>query len=305
MTLSSLRVNVFPGGFNWPLFAGIEKNFFTREDIVFELQATSGSVAQMSGLAAGQFEIAMTAFDNVVAYVEGQGEAPIGPQPQFFAFLGSDDSFLSLVAKPQISQTQDLRDRKISVDAATTGYAFVLFDLLDQAGLGCGDYTLVKVGGMAQRFADLCHGDTAATLLSTPYDLLAEQTGLRIVQRLRRPYQGNVAAARREWAGRNAGLVSAFIRGYVAALSWLSDPGNISEACAILEQNVSGMTADLARDSYNRMFPGDSGFFSDGRLDPEGMQKVLELRTRYATERLALEDAGKYIDTRYWEEAWS
>ena len=92
MTLP-LRVNVFPGGFNWPLFAGIQKNFFDREAVAIELQATTGSVAQMTGLAAGEFDIAMTAFDNVVAYVEGQGEAPIGPQPGFFAFLGSDDSF--------------------------------------------------------------------------------------------------------------------------------------------------------------------------------------------------------------------
>ena len=115
MTLSSVRVNVFPGGFNWPLFVGIEKNCFACENLAIELQATSGSVAQMTGLAAGQFEIAMTAFDNIVAYVEGQGEAPIGPQPQFFAFMGSDDSFLSLVAKPDIlgsagfARSQNLR----------------------------------------------------------------------------------------------------------------------------------------------------------------------------------------------------
>jgi ABC-type nitrate/sulfonate/bicarbonate transport system substrate-binding protein len=296
-------VNVFPGGFNWPLFAGIEKEFFAREDVAIELQATSGSVAQMTGLAAGQFEIAMTAFDNVVAYVEGQGEAPIGPQPQFFAFLGSDDSFLSLVAKPEISQPQDLRGRKISVDAATTGYAFALFDLLEQAGLAVSDYTLVRVGGMAQRFADLRHRDTAATLLSAPYDLLAEQTGLRIVQRLRGPYQGNVAAARRGWAEANSGLVTDFIRGYVAALAWLFDPANIPEACSILERNVSGMTADLASASHSRMFAGNAGFFRDGRLSEEGAKKVLQLRARYAAQGRALEDSGKYIDMRYWERA--
>ena len=44
----------------------------------------------MTGLSEGKFDIAMTAVDNVVAYVEGQGEAPIGPQQEFFAFMGSD-----------------------------------------------------------------------------------------------------------------------------------------------------------------------------------------------------------------------
>jgi hypothetical protein len=37
----------------------------------------------------------MTAIDNVVAYVEGEGEgeAPIGPRPDFVSVMGSDSSF--------------------------------------------------------------------------------------------------------------------------------------------------------------------------------------------------------------------
>ena len=50
--MSRLRVNVFPGGFNWPIFVAIEKGCFSREGIALELQATTGSVAQMSDLAA-------------------------------------------------------------------------------------------------------------------------------------------------------------------------------------------------------------------------------------------------------------
>src|SRR5437868_6694379 len=132
---SRLRVNVFPGGFNWPLFVAIEKGWFTSEGIDVSVQATVGSMAQMTDLEAGRCEIAMTGFDNVVAYVEGQGEAPIGAQPEFFAFIGSDDSFLRLVAKPEISSVADLRGDKVTVDAATTGYAFALFDMLEHAGL--------------------------------------------------------------------------------------------------------------------------------------------------------------------------
>src|SRR3954464_9011036 len=160
MTL--LRVNVFPGGFNWPIFVAQENGYFARENLTVELQATIGSVAQMTDFAAGRCDIVMTAFDNIVAYVEEQGEAPIGAQPEFFAFLGSDDSFLSLVGAPGISTVDDLRGRSVSVDAATTGYAFVLFDLLARAGLKQSDYMVAKVGGMKQRFEDLCRGGHAA-----------------------------------------------------------------------------------------------------------------------------------------------
>src|SRR5215470_2484689 len=126
--LSLLRVNVFPGGFNWPIFVAQENGYFAREGVTVELQATTGSIAQMTDFAAGRCDIAMTAFDNIVAYVEGEGEAPIGAQPEFFAFLGSDDSFLSLVRSPGILTLDEVRGRAVSVVADRTEYAFALFD---------------------------------------------------------------------------------------------------------------------------------------------------------------------------------
>ena len=296
-----LRVNVFPGGFNWPIFVAIERGLFAREGIAIELQATTGSVAQMTGLAMGNFEIAMTGFDNVVAYVEGQGEAPIGAQPEFFAFLGSDNSFLSLVAQPDIASAAGLRGRTVSVDAATTGYAFALFDMLDSAGLREGDYAVVKLGGMAQRFDDLCRGGNAATLLSAPYDLLAQRAGLRVLARLEDPYQGNVGAARRGWAKSNPDLVVAYIRSYLQAVDWLYEPANRSEACDILTRHVPAMPPELAAASYPVLLDPKGGFFRDGRVREEAVRRVLRLRSRYAAERRVLSDSSKYFDLHYWE----
>ena len=37
-----VRVNVFPGGFNWPLFVGREKGFFAPEDNVVLFNTGSG-----------------------------------------------------------------------------------------------------------------------------------------------------------------------------------------------------------------------------------------------------------------------
>ena len=92
----TVTVSVFPRGFNWPSFVGQDKGFFEQNGITVTLQSTSSSVAQMTGLSQGAFDIAMTAFDNVVACVEGQGEAPIGAQPEFFAFMDGDSGFLKL-----------------------------------------------------------------------------------------------------------------------------------------------------------------------------------------------------------------
>ena len=257
----------------------------------------------MTGLASGEFDIAITGFDNVVAYVEGQGEAPIGAQPQFFGFMGSDDSFLALVAQPEISQVAELRGRTLSVDAATTGYAFVLFDMLERAGLEQGMYSVRKVGGMAQRFDDLRRGGSSATLLSAPYDLIAQQAGMHILQRLKPPYQGNVAAACRDWAEAQPGLVSSFVRAYVAALRWLATAANRAHACEILMRNVPEITPELALASHRLMLREDGGFSRDGLITPEGVERVLRLRSRYGKRKL--NEPGKYSDLRYWQLAFA
>jgi ABC-type nitrate/sulfonate/bicarbonate transport system substrate-binding protein len=301
-----VRVNVFPGGFNWPLFAGRQKGFFTRHDLDVEVQATTGSVEQMSDFAAGRFEIAVTGFDNVVAYVEGDGEAPIGAQPDFFAFLGSDDSFLSLVVAPGIEDVAHLRGREIAVDAATTGYAFVLYELLARAGLQAGDYTVAKVGGMAQRWEDLRRGFHPATLLSAPYDLLAQNKGFRILARVREvlgSYQGNVAAARRTWVAENSSAVVSYIRSYIQAVQWLYEPSHMDEACDILLANVPSIPAALARACYTLLLDPVTGFFSDAGIRPDGARAVLDLRSRYSPSRRPLWDPGKYVNLSYWEAA--
>src|SRR5262252_8242668 len=169
---SEVTVNVFPGGFNWGIYVAQERGLFEKNGIRVTVQATPGSVAQMTGLSEGKFDIAMTAVDNIVAYVEGQGEAPIGPQSEFFAFMGSDTGFLSLVTAPDVKAIADLKGRTLSVDALTTGYAFVLFDILRRNGLGDGDYQVAKVGGMVQRFNALREHKQDGTMLSTPYNIL-------------------------------------------------------------------------------------------------------------------------------------
>jgi ABC-type nitrate/sulfonate/bicarbonate transport system substrate-binding protein len=126
---------------------------------------------------------------------------------------------------------------------------------------------------------------------------------LRVIGHAEGPYQGNVGAARRSWAAANAESVTAFIRGYVAAICWLFDPVNRSHACEILTRNIPDITTDLAGASYSRMLQSGSGFFPDGRLQDAGMEHVLRLRSRYAGGSKTLGDAGKYVDLSYWKAA--
>lgn len=300
---SHIRVNVFPGGFNWPLYVAIDVGLFARYGLNVAVEGTPNSIAQMTGLAEGAFEIAMTAVDNIVAYVEGQGEASIGAQPEFFAFMGSDSGFLSLVSRPEVVRVADFAGRTLSVDALTTGYAFVLLEILRRSGLERHDYHIRRVGGMIQRYDSLSQGNEAGTLLSAPYNLLAKQRGLTELVKATAvlgPYQGNVAAARRSWASRNEAQIVAFVRSYREAIGWLYEPKNREEAIAILTRNLPQLPKAVAEAGYVELLSPADGFFRACDISLEGLQCVLDLRSRYGLGAEPLTDPMRYCDLHYY-----
>ena len=302
--LPIVTVNVFPGGFNWGVYVGQDKGFFADAGIAVEVQGTPNSVTQMTDFSLAKFDVAMTAVDNIVAYVEGQGEAPIGAQPDFMAVMGSDSGFLNLVAAPSIKKIEDLAGKTLSVDAMTTGYAFVLYEIMRRHGLDKdrGDYEIVRAGGMVQRWNALREGKHAATLLSAPYNLIAQNSGfveLAKATDVIGPYQGNVAAVRRPWAAQNGAKISAYIRAYRQSIAWLYEPQNRKEAIAILKAHLPQMPEEIAEASHRELLDPARGFFKNCEIDRAGLECVLALRSRYALPPKRLDDPAKYCDLSF------
>lgn len=303
--LKQISLIVFPGGFNWPIWVGQDKGYFANHGVELKLTNTPNSVFQLTGLIEGRFDVAMTAIDNVVAYMEGQGEAKVNTTPDIFAFMGGDNGFLSLVSVPEVKKTTDLKGKTVSVDALTTGYAFVLLDLLERAGLQRDDYKVVKAGGVLQRWKELQEKKQAATMLITPFDIIAESMGFNVLQRAIDAYghyQGLVGATRRDWAKKNKETLVNYIKAYIEALDWLADPANKEEAIGILRKHLSKMPAQIAAKSYDVLVP-PKGFTPKAKIDIEGVRTVLKLRSEYGKPQKDLTDPMKYYDPTYYEAA--
>jgi ABC-type nitrate/sulfonate/bicarbonate transport system substrate-binding protein len=304
--LQSVSVIVFPGGFNWPIWVAQEKGYFERNGIIVKLTPTPNSVFQLTNLIDGTFDIAMTAIDNVVAYDEQQGEAPTIANPDLVAFMGGDNGFLRLVSTPDIKTYSDLKGKQLSVDALTTGYAFVLRKLLEENGLVSTDYELVKAGGVVERFEALCRKQHSATLLISPFEVLAESQGFnRLANAIDQlgHYQGLVGATRRGWASQHEPELVGYIRGYLSGLDWLFEPSNKNEAILLLQSKLPNMREHVALKSYDILLDPKNGFSRKAELDLEGVRTVLALRSEYGNPRKYLNDCLKYLDLRYYEMA--
>src|SRR5258706_659132 len=302
----TVNLIVFPGGFNWPVWVAQERGLFAKNGIEVRVTPTVSSVFQLTNLIGGKFDIAMTAIDNLIAYREGQGEEPV-PGPDLFAFMGGDNGFLRLEALPEIKDIKDLKGKTVSVDARTTGYAFVLFEMLERGGLRLDqDYKVERAGGVLQRFQALMERKHAATLLLSPFELQAEAGGFRRLGNatdVLGPYQGLVGGARKSWADANRGAVVGYIRAFSEAVDWLYEVRNRDEAIAILRKNLTTMPEPVAKATYGVLLSPTEGFQKKTQIDVEGVRNVLKLRSKYAEPRKTLTDPSKYYDDSFYREA--
>ncbi len=292
-----LRIISFTSPALLPVFAGIEKGFYARENVAVTITTTPGSIYQFQHWSAGEFDLATTAMDNIIAYDAGQGEAPLPSAPDFVAILGSDNGFLRFYGRSDLKSAADLKGKALGVDAISTGYAFVLRAMLAANGLHDGDYTFVPLGSTPARLKALLDGTIAATIVSAPADQQADARGLKRlgdVYATVGAYQGVVTAVRRSWLQNNMPAARAYVRGTRAALAWTFDPKNADEATALLVSR-GAMAPDVAAVMF-KLLIGPGGMSPTGAIDVAGVRKVIDLRSTYAKPPKKLAEPRAYYD---------
>jgi ABC-type nitrate/sulfonate/bicarbonate transport system substrate-binding protein len=296
-----LNVIAFAGGWNLPLWAAQRQGFFEQQGIDVRLSFTPNSGALIGGLMSGRYDLGLASIDNLVAYQEGQGDGAPLQDPDLVAVMGVDGGFLSVVADKGVATVADLRGKKLAVDSLNTGFAFVLRELLQNQGVADADVTYVRGGATELRFRGLVAGNYDATLLRTPFDILAGERGFRVVATAESlgPYLGTSGMVRRSWAASHEPALIGFLRAYRDAMRWLVDPANRAIAEALLVAHLRDMTPALAARAADTLLAGRGGLLRDLEIDPAALGTVLALRRKYGQPPRPLGEAGRYIDLSY------
>jgi ABC-type nitrate/sulfonate/bicarbonate transport system substrate-binding protein len=304
--LTPLRVISFDGGWNLPVWAAQRQGYFEANGLALQTSYTPSSGVLVSALFNGRADIALALVDNLVAYQEGQGEVKIPDDPDLAVFMGADGGFLSVVAQPSIKSFADLKGKTVSVDAMTTGAAFVLREIVTRNGLTDADVKYERAGGTANRYRDLLAGKHDATLLRTPFEVLARNRGYNVLATAESlgAYQGTAGYVRRSWAREHESAMTGFLRAYKAGTDFVYDPANREVVEALLVANIRDMTPALARQSYDLLLAPGGGLTRDLRPDPQGLRTVLALRSKYAIPHKDLGDPAKYVDLTYYDKAF-
>lgn len=160
------------------------------DDIDVVEARTTGSPAQLAGLADGSLDVVVTAIDNLFEWSRTGVELCLAGQVE-------TTTPLAVLAAPQYEDLSGLGGRRFAVDAFTNGFALVARTLVAHAGV---EVDWVETGGVKERLDALLEGDVAATLLGPPFDEQALAAGQRLLIRVqdvypRFPGQGLVTRA--------------------------------------------------------------------------------------------------------------
>lgn len=270
----TLRINVFRGASNIPIYMAQEKGYFARRGITPVLEFTPNSDQQRSGLAAGRFNIAHAAVDNTVAMIEvAKADAVI--------VAGGDGGMNDLLVRQEINKVSDLRGRTYVVDSPNTAYALIGRKILRSAGLKENqDYKLDPLGGSEARTKSMDTPAGAATVLNPPWNFLAIERGaksLGTTAELFGPYQAQGVFVMRPWAAQNASALERYLAAYIEGCRAAQDPAQRTLTLQVLMRELK-LNQRTAEQTYAALNTPSHGLAKDCAFNMEGFKNVLSLR---------------------------
>jgi ABC-type nitrate/sulfonate/bicarbonate transport system substrate-binding protein len=292
-----LRVHVFRGASNAPIYMGIEKGYFAQQGIKPVVSFTPNSDVLRAGLAEGQFEIAHGGVDNAVAMVEVAKKDVV-------ILMGGEGGMMQLLVRPEITQISDLKGRNFVVDAASTAYSLLGQKIFKQAGLlPVKDYNIVPLGGSESRTNALATPEGSSTMNFAPWAVIATDRGAKSLGRtidLYGPYQGTGMWTLRSWAQQNSQLVERYIAAYVQGCRAIFDPGQKDLTIRVLQRELQ-VDQRMASITYDELLVPGSGLSKDCAFNMQGFRNLLAIRAEMLGAWGGQAPApDKYLDLSYY-----
>jgi ABC-type nitrate/sulfonate/bicarbonate transport system substrate-binding protein len=303
--MNQLHICTFKGLQNLPIYAGKMQGYFATQGLDIEITYTAGSLPQLAGLARGAYQLIQTAPDNVINVDNNPAAFGLNPAvaPHVIMLLGGSVGPLSVYAQTDITAVDQLRGTVLGVDNPTSGFALVLQDMLARSGLLLErDYALTLSGGTSSRLDALKSGSVAATILYSPFDMLATQAGfimLATSSDYYPAYASLATAGLQSWIEQHTDEVSGYISAYLEALRWIYKPTHATEVQRVIESEPNlSLDVSIAPGAYASFVDPQTGFGINAKLDDAGLQQVIELRATYGSFSRLDRDLAHYRDLR-------
>jgi NitT/TauT family transport system substrate-binding protein len=215
----------------WPLFIGIDKGFFTAENVKVDLIYIPASANAIQQLAAGSLDMSFSTglVDPIRAAEQG---AALG-----IARFEIQAPPYALIAKSGIKSLKELKGKVISLGGPKDITRIYVERMLEPNGVKPGEFDMVFAGATAARASALLAGAVDAAILLPPFNFQAaaagfSDLGLTIDYVKDLPFSGTVVNVR--WANAQKPVLQKLLAAHTRSVAWFEDERNRSEAVRIL-----------------------------------------------------------------------
>jgi NitT/TauT family transport system substrate-binding protein len=291
-TVGSASANI------WPVFIGINKGFFTAENLKIDIVYVQSSANLVQQLAAGSLDITMSTglVDPIRAIAQ---KAPLG-----VVRLEVQAPPYALLAKSSIKDMKDLKGKLISLGGPKDITKIYVERMLAPSGVKPGEFDMVFAGATSARASALQAGAVDAAILLPPFNFHAvaagfNELGLTIDFAPELPFSGTTV--NRNWADKNKDVLQRILSAHLKSVAWFYDPKNRAEAVAMMAEASKIKPEDVEK-SYDFFIKGKyfepTGVISRTKLNAlvAAMQQLGDLPADFDTGTLVLPGISKLGD---------
>jgi ABC-type nitrate/sulfonate/bicarbonate transport system substrate-binding protein len=280
VSLTRVRLGLFSPSL--PHLVAIREGYYEERGVTVEQQRIPSSAGLLRALHDGDLDVALTSPDNIANFrLNKAGDGHL--DARIIAAVDQAGS-ISLMGRPGVDAPGQVRGGIVAVDARNSGFAFLLYELLQSQDLAPGiDYRVLEAGGTPSRFDALLAGSFEATILNAGFDVRAQAQGGSLLIRTADvipDYLSTVLAASGEYLDQAPGPVSRFVSGFRQAMNYCLDPARHADCTDLIasqwqvDPGVAARMVDAAADAR-------TGLVADAVIAPAQLEAVLELRKRW------------------------
>jgi NitT/TauT family transport system substrate-binding protein len=255
----------------WPLFIGVEKGFYTAENIKPDLVYIQSSAAVIQQLSAGSLDMSMSTgiVDPIRAIDQGAAIALTRFEVQVPPY--------ALLAKSSIKSLRDLKGKIVSVGGPKDITRLYVDRMLAPQGLKTGDYDYHYAGATTARAQALLSGAVDAAILLPPSNFQVQNQGYNDLG-LTMQYAPELAfsgtVVNKPWAARSADVLKRVLAAQSKSTDYFYDSKNRTEVVNILVK-VSGQKLEDVDRSYD-FFTKNNFFDRTGKISRAKMTALID-----------------------------
>ncbi len=255
----------------WPLFIGLDKGFYSAENLKADVIYIQSSASVIQQLSAGSLDMTMStgivdplrAIDQGAALALARFEVQVPPY--------------ALLAKSSIKSLKDLKGKVISVGGPKDITRLYVDRMLAPQGLKSGDYDYVYAGATTARAQALLGGAVDAAILLPPSNFQIQNQGyndLGLAMQYAPDLAFSATVVNKAWAARSADVLKRVLAAQSKSIEYLYDPKNRAEVVNILVK-ASGQKLEDVDKSYD-FFNKNNFFDRTGRISRTKMNALID-----------------------------